>query len=223
MKYTIITIWILTLGISCKNPTKEINEVKFSQELADELKKRAELDQTAAWIPEGKFKEYTQEEWKSYKDSVFTTNKVFLEEILNKYGYPGYDLVGKEGEKNYWVMAQHCDFAPAFQAKVLEKLKQQVENGNADGRNYGLLTDRVNLNTGKKQFFGTQVKYVRETGQAIPKPLKDSLNVNGRRKLVGLEPIEEYLNKMTKSHFEMNKENMLTRGITEPKLHEIKK
>jgi len=223
MKYTIITIWILVLGIGCKNPNQEKNEVKFNQELANELFKRAELDQTAAWIPEGKFKEYTQEEWKAYKDSVFTTNKFFLEEVLNKYGYPGFDLVGKEGEKNYWVMAQHCDFDPTFQERVLEKLKQQVKIGNADGRNFGLLTDRVNLNSGKKQIFGTQVTYIRETGQAIPKPLKDSLSVNERRASVGLEPIEEYLNRMTESHFQMNKENMLNRGITEPKFYKIKK
>lgn len=223
MKYTIITIWILVFGISCKNLNQEINEVKFNQELTDELMKRAELDQTAAWIPEGRFKEYTQEEWKAYKDSVFTTNKVFLEKVLKKYGYPGYDLVGKEGEKNYWVMAQHCDFDPQFQSIVLEKLKQQVEIENADGRNFGLLTDRVNLNSGKKQVYGTQVTYVRETGQAIPKPLTDSLNVNERRKSVGLEPIEEYLNRMTESHFQMNKENMLKRGIMEPKLYETKK
>lgn len=223
MKYLIITIGLLVLLISCNNQIQEKNEVRFNQDLADELKTRAELDQTAAWIRQGKFKEYSEAEWKAYKDSVFTTNKVFLEKVLNQYGYPGYDLVGQEGENDYWVMVQHCDFDPAFQARVLEKLKQQVEIENADGRNFGLLTDRVNLNTGKKQIYGTQVSYVPETGQAIPKPLNDSLNVNARRKSVGLEPIEEYLNNMTESHFLMNKDNMLQRGITEPKLYEVEK
>ena len=222
MKYTLIIIWILAFGIACKNQYQEKNEIKFNQELADELKKRGELDQTAAWIPEGKFKEYSKEKWNAYKDSVFTTNKLFLEDVLNKYGYPGFDLVGKEGEKYYWLMTQHCDFDPTFQAKVLEKLEQQVKIENADGRNFGLLTDRVNLNLGKKQIYGTQVSYVRETGQAIPKPLSDSLSVNERRKSVGLESIEEYLNIMTESHFEMNKGNMLKRGITEPKLLKTK-
>ena len=66
------------------------------------------------------------------------------------------------------------------------------------------------------------MSYVGETGQAIPKSLQDSLTVNERRKSVGLEPIEEYLNVMTEMHFEMNKENMLKRGITQPKLYEKK-
>jgi len=222
MKNTLIAISMLLLGLSCIDQKQEGDELKFNAELASDLKQRAELDQIAAWIPEGKFKEYSQEEWNSFKDSVFTSNKVFLEEVLNKYGYPGYDLVGKAGEKNYWVMVQHCDFDPQFQARVLEKLKLQVDADNADGRNFGLLTDRVGLNSNKKQVYGTQVTYVKETGQAIPKPLLDSLEVNERRKSIGLEPIEDYLNFMTESHFEMNKASMLKRGITEAKLYKVK-
>lgn len=216
MKYlTLIVTCLITVG--CKN--QEASDIVFNQDLAYELKQRAIVDQTAAWIPEGKFKEYSQAKWEIYKDSVFMTNKIFLEGVVNKYGYPGYDLVGKEGENNFWVMVQHCDFDPKFQLRVLEKLKKQVELGNANGRHLGLLTDRVNLNTGKKQVYGTQVTYERETGRAIPKPLEDSTSVNDRRKSVGLEPIEIYLNKMTTSHFNMNKENMLRRGILEPNLY----
>ena len=58
-----------------------------------------------------------------------------------------------------------------------------------------------------------------ETGQAYPKPLEDSLGVNERRKSIGLEPIEEYLNGMTEMHFEMNKEHYLKKGVTEPILY----
>lgn len=56
-------------------------------------------------------------------------------------------------------------------------------------------------------------------GQAYPKDLADSLNVNKRRAEVGLEPIEEYLNRMTQMHFEMNKEYLKNRGITKPVLY----
>ena len=51
-------------------------------------------------------------------------------------------------------------------------------------------------------------------GQAYPRKLADSIKVNERRKSIGLEPIEEYLNKMTEMHFEMNKQNYLNKGIT---------
>jgi hypothetical protein len=58
-----------------------------------------------------------------------------------------------------------------------------------------------------------------QQGQAYPKPLLDSINVNKRRADVGLEPIEQYLNMMTLMHFEMNKDNLKARGINEPRLY----
>ncbi|MCZ4409914.1 hypothetical protein O3Q51_13920 [Cryomorphaceae bacterium 1068] len=215
------TIFLSILSIFCLAQEEGNPNTVFNQSLADELSARSELDQIAAYIPQGKYEDYSSEEWSAFKDSVFRTNKAFLERVLDIHGYPGYDLVGEKGERDYWVMVQHCDFDPAFQRRVLKKLKVQYEKGNADGRNYALLTDRVNLNSGEKQVYGTQVTYIMETGQAIPKALADSSNVNTRRKAVGLIPLEEYLNRMTKSHFEMNKDLMLQRGTEEPKLYEV--
>lgn len=183
----------------------------------------AEVDQVAAYIPQGKYQEMTDEEWKFFKDSVFTTHQKRLKQIYDKYGFVGFDLAGEEGSRNFWLMVQHSDHNPDFQKKVLEKMKIEVDKGNAIPSNYGLLVDRVKLNTGEKQVFGTQVTYNMETGQAYPRDLEDSLNVNKRRKSVGLEPIEEYLNQMTEMHFEMNKEIYLKKGVTKPKLYELKK
>ena len=56
-------------------------------------------------------------------------------------------------------------------------------------------------------------------GQAYPKNLADSANVNRRRAEVGLEPIEEYLNLIRQMHFEMNKEYLKSKGITKPVLY----
>lgn len=225
-KIQIVSFFLFCLVIfSCCQPQKGGEEIHFNEELSGELIKMAEIDQMAAWnaFPPEEYKHLTQDEWEIKKDSIYKNHKLRLEEILKIYGYPGFDLVGKEGEKNYWLMVQHSDFDPDFQRQVLELLEKQVEAGNADSRNFGLLTDRVRLNSGEKQVYGTQVTYVKETGQAIPKPLEDSLNVNKRRRTVGLETIEEYLNMMTEMHFEMNKENMLKRGITEPQLYKTEK
>jgi hypothetical protein len=193
--------------------------IEFNQALADELKKMAEVDQIAAYIPQGKYKELSQAQWESFKDSVFRTHQKRLDEIFKKYGFPGYDLVGKEGSGNFWLMVQHSDHDPEFQQHVLEKMKIEVDKDNAEASTYGLLVDRVNLNTGQPQIYGTQVTYNTEICQAYPKNLADSANVNERRKSIGLPPIEEYLNQMTQMHFDMNKENYLSRGIKAPKLY----
>ncbi|MGV6828439.1 MAG: DUF6624 domain-containing protein [Flavobacteriales bacterium] len=220
---------ILIIGLSffgCKENSSVKEEIKqkieLNQDLADELKKMAEVDQIAAYIPQGEYEKMSKEEWNSFKDSVFITHQKRLKQIFDKYGFVGFDLAGEEGSRNFWLMVQHSDHNPNFQKEVLEKMKIEVDKGNAIPSNYGLLVDRVNLNTGRKQIYGTQVTYNTETGQAYPKPLEDSLKVNERRKLIGLKPIEEYLNGMTEMHYEMNKENYLKKGVTEPKLYEIK-
>jgi len=223
MQRTILISLITVLTLESCTTTQDQSEAKevveFNQELANELTLMAEVDQTAAWIPEGKFKEYSQEEWQAYKDSVFTTNKNRAEQIFNEYGFPGFDLVGEKGSFNFWLIVQHCDFDPDFQQKVLASMKIEISRDNANKRNFAYLTDRVNKNLDKKIVYGTQVTY-NKFGQAIPQPLEDSVNVDKRRAEVGLEPLVDYLNRMTESHWEMNKENMLNRGITEPKLYE---
>ncbi len=222
--YTIFFIGALLIG--CKEKIKEQtvdkSKVEFNQVLSDELSRMVGVDQIAAGVRYGKYKELPLEEWKKFKDSVFRTHEKRLQEVFKNNGFAGYDLVGKDGSKNFFLMVQHSDHNPIFQSRVLEKMKIEVDKKNANSSSYGLLVDRVNLNTGKAQIYGTQVRYNMKTGQPYPKELKDSLNVNKRREAIGLEPLESYLNDMSEMHFEMNKENYLKKGITQPYLYKTK-
>ena len=221
--YGILLIGILVFGCKQKTTKNEIvdKKVEFNQALADELLKMKVIDQLAASNahPPENYSHLTLEEWNSFKDSVFTTNQKRVKEIFDEYGFVGFNLAGEEGSLNFWLIVQHSDHNPEFQREILEKMKVEVEKGNADSRNYGLLVDRVKLNTGQAQIYGTQVAYNMEICQAYPKKLADSINVNKRRKEIGLEPLEEYLNNMTKMNFEMNKEYFAEKGITKPKLY----
>jgi uncharacterized protein YcfL len=223
--YKILLISLLLLG--CKEKSQEIIEttqkIVFNQALADELEKMAEMDQVAAYIPQGKYKYLTPEQWQSFKDSVFTTHQKRLKELFDVHGFVGFDLAGEEGSQNFWLMVQHSDHNPEFQQEVLEKMKIDVENNNAIPSNYGLLVDRVNLNTGKPQVYGTQVDYNFELAQAFSKNLADSTTVNERRTSLGMEPLEDYLNDMSKSHYMMNQEFYLEKGIEGPTLYEAQK
>lgn len=221
--YVILILAILIIG--CKEDKKgkqlTVSQTTFNQELANELERIAEIDQIAAYIPQGEYKKLSNEEWNAFKDSVFTTHQKRIEEIFNTYGFAGYDLVGEEGSQDFWLVVQHSDHNPEFQKEILEKMKIEVDNENADAKSYALLVDRVKLNTGQKQVYGTQVDYNFKFAQAYPKKLADSINVNQRRKSVGLEPLEVYLNSMSEMHFDMNKEGYIKNGITAPELYEI--
>jgi hypothetical protein len=196
----ILIIGILLVG--CKgiksDEQKSQEKVEFNQKLADELSKMAEIDQLAAanMIPPDNYKHLSLEEWQSFQDSVYSTHQIRLKEVFDKYGFVGYDLAGEKGSSNFWLMVQHSDHNPDFQNEVLRKMKIEVDKGNADSKIYGLLVDRVKINTGQAQVYGTQVDYKMNPCRAFPKNLADSANVNKRREEIGLQPLEEYLNMM---------------------------
>ena len=101
--YKILIVGFLIFGCKNKNPNKKITEEKvvFNQDLADELERMAEVDQIAAYIPQGDYKKMTKAQWNSFKDSVFTTHQKRLKQIFDKNGFVGFDLVGKEGSQNF--------------------------------------------------------------------------------------------------------------------------
>ncbi len=220
IKSILCFVCLILMGIGCKKRGEaliESEKIEFNQKLATKLSKMAEIDQYYAGIPTGKL-EGNWEAWYIIRDSSTRAHKEAVVKILKEYGYPGYDLVGASGESDFWVMVQHADYDPEFQASVLPLLKKQIDKNNANGSHYGLLVDRVRRNIDKPQLYGTQVEY-NYFGQAYIKFLDDSINVNKRRKEFGMELLEEYLNDMTKMHFEMNKEYLKERGITKPKLY----
>ncbi len=214
MKKIIYFLFLICFVVSCNN------KKKFNKELSVELNRMVKIDQIVSGVPKGEYQKLSNEEWKAFKDSVYQVHEVKLKKFFNKYGYLGFDLVGKEGSYNFWLMVQHCDDNPKFQMRVLEKMKLELKKNNANPQNYGYLLDRVRINTGKPQIYGTQVEYNWKTCQAYPKSLKDSVNVNKRRKEIGLSRLEEYLNEMSKMHFEINQEIFKKVGITQPKLYE---
>jgi hypothetical protein len=191
---------------------------KFNQALADSLAHWEVLDQSAAGMSTNRLKTMKPEQFERYKDSVFSLNEQRLKGVMKQYGFPGYDLVGQKGSNSFWLIVQHCDKDVDFQKQVLKAMEAELINHNADPKNYAYLTDRVLLNTGKKQLYGTQLTYNTDSCQAVPKPMRDSLLVNQRRHEIGLEPIENYLNWMSQMHFDMNKAVYLKKGIKAPKL-----
>ncbi|KQB99246.1 DUF6624 domain-containing protein [Pedobacter sp. Hv1] len=208
--------WILFLFFS---------STAFAQQnksLSDMLAKMVVSDQKAASLPPAGVA-FESPQWQNFKDSVFTSHYGRLKEVFVKNGFPGEDVVGKDGSKNFWLMVQHLDKWPDFQQQVLNSMEKQVAKENASAKDFAYLTDRVRLNTGRKQVYGTQVTYNLDSCQAIPRSLENPESVNQRRKSVGLDLLEKYLNGMSGSHFLMNKESYEKRGIHQPKLYPIQK
>jgi len=88
---------------------------------------------------------------------VTRTNFSTVRRILDTYGYPNYDLVGEESSKHYFLLVQHSDFDLNFQQRVLKIMRREVNNKKASGQQYAFLVDRIAINQGKPQVYGTQV------------------------------------------------------------------
>jgi hypothetical protein len=155
--------------------------LKEDQELriqADSLQKKYGLavpERTAFWK--------TIEE----KDSV---NLVKVKQILDTYGWLGPHEVGENGALALFLVVQHADLAT--QEKYLPLMREAVQKGKAMPRHLALLEDRVLVRQGKKQLYGSQVKRNTDTQKMEFYPIEDEPNVNKRRALMGLGPLEAY-------------------------------
>lgn len=111
--------------------------------------------------------------------------------IVAKIGWPGVSAVGQEAANAAWHLAQHADKDPFFQRKCLDLMKAAVRKGEASSTDLAFLTDRVLVNAGKPQLYGTQ--YVLKGDKRVPRAIKDPKRVDTRRKSVGLSPLAEYI------------------------------
>ncbi|MBR7720151.1 hypothetical protein KCG47_06830 [Microvirga sp. SRT04] len=141
----------------------------------------------------------------------YARHQPVLEKIVRQFGFPGFREVGKTSSYNFWLLVQHADAHVDFQRKVLKLMRREVERHNADPVNYAYLVDRLAINTGQLEEYGTQVKYTGNVGDdyskvvAIPVSLRDPKNVDKRRAAIGMGPLQDYLNGMADMTRQMNK------------------
>lgn len=130
-----------------------------------------------------------QEMLKSKYDKVIIRkNTERAREILRQYGWPIRPLVGEDGSNAFWLLVQHSDHDAEFQKEALRLLEDAVQKGEASKRNLAYLIDRVRINSGEPQVFGTQ--FQRDILE--PRPIEDRGHLEERRKEFGLETFEEY-------------------------------
>jgi Family of unknown function (DUF6624) len=119
-----------------------------------------------------------------------------LRAIIAEHRWPGRVLVGDEGAEAAWLIAQHADRQLDFQREALALLERAVHDGDAPASHLAYLTDRVRMNEGRPQLFGTQVADITNR-VASPWPIEDEEHVDQRRANAGLESLADYLNNFT--------------------------
>jgi len=115
-------------------------------------------------------------------------NQIALERIIAEHGWPGLTLVGIDGQRAAWLIAQHADRDLRFQKNCLELVREAFAIGESEGYALAYLTDRVLENEGSPQMYGTQGGGVATS--------EDERRVDANRKAIGLEPWRVFKEKL---------------------------
>lgn len=181
--------------MSCKSKTNVLNKNKLDDLIADMAYKDQKSQKDLVEAIQLNKSNSIIDSLENDKKRIFEKNCNICVDILDRYGYPNYDIVSEDTSNNYWLLIQHCDKNVKFQKKALKQLEKFSKIGKASLTNMAYLKDRVNKNLNKPQIYGTQV-YRNEDGIYEAYPIQNIENVDERRKNVGLEPLQEYLDAM---------------------------
>ena len=113
--------------------------------------------------------------------------------IVDTHGWLGADAIGEEANQTLFLAIQHADDL-IVQEKYLPLLTDAVKNENAEPWHLAFLTDRILMNQGKKQIYGTQIiKSNNNPENSYVVPLQNPDNVDILRTSIGLDSLKEYL------------------------------
>ena len=199
----LLRLCTLLCGVFCALPpscasAERVSESRAADEysaIAAELREMERVDQELRmrWIGLGAGATL---ELEKEIEAVDRSNTRRLKQIVAEIGWPGRSQVGAEASHSAWLLVQHADLDPEFQAQALALIEPLAAHGELEPSECALLTDRVLVAQHRPQRYGTQYKIVRREGVTYfgpSTPIEEPAELDLRRARVGLEPIEEYL------------------------------
>ena len=163
----------------------------MNQQLLNDLMsmKQRDIDTRSRLLREGKlYSGYDPE-----MQQVHRENAVELDSLISKYGWPGISLIGLEGSRAAWLIAQHSICTPELQRKFLAFLSKASESGDVPKAQVAFLTDRIRFNENRPQVYGTVLDW-NENGE-LSCEVEDRANLDERRNEMGLAPYQQDLEK----------------------------
>ena len=127
-------------------------------------------------------------------EAVHVRNAARLRELIAEHGWPVEDIAGEDGAKAAWFIVQHSIGEPEFQRSILNVLREYAAAARVPAWHAAYLEDRIAMQEGRPQRFGTQWLDSPDDGRIRPWKLADQDHVNELRASVGLpalHPIPE--------------------------------
>ncbi|WP_329741773.1 DUF6624 domain-containing protein [Dyella sp. A6] len=180
------TLQAIVATPSLATPLHRVTLPRLQAELA--AMARADQHSRSAWMSTG-FKRGSPEE--ANMERLDAAHLQRLRVILKHHGFPDATEVGRDGVENFWLLSQHAVSDTPFMTKVLDRARPLMLRGELSHHDYALMVDRVRVQQGRKQIYGTQTSI--QDGHFVLYPIEDAAHLAQRRARMGLMPEAEYL------------------------------
>lgn len=117
--------------------------------------------------------------------------------LLGEFDWIDSHRFGERIASRAWILVQHADDHPDFQQLALDRMAAHLASGGVRPADYAHLWDRVAVNTGKPQRYGTQPTACKPDGTLDLRPVEDPAGLDARRRTMGLGPAAEELARKT--------------------------
>jgi len=123
---------------------------------------------------------------------VDEANTRWLKGQVDQNGWFTVSKYGRDADMAALLLVQHADRDVAFQTDMLKILEPLVPAGETAKTNYAYLHDRVAVNSGRPQRYGTQGRCT-AAGAWEPREMEQPEMLDERRAAVGLGPEADYI------------------------------
>jgi hypothetical protein len=159
--------------------------------LRKELAERVDKDQRLriAWLAAPRERDAARR-----VGAVDDDNLAWLRALVRDEGFPSVQQVGEVGVHQAWLLLQHADRSPSFQAQLLPTLEKRHADGELGASDLARFTDRVLVAQRRPQRYGTQFSPAQwiSNGFRLPDG-QDVQDVDARRDKLGLMPLADYI------------------------------
>ena len=138
-------------------------------------------------------------------------NTAWIKSLVMEHGWPPVSVVGADASDAAFLLVQHADADPTFQAHCLPLLEDAAARNEVSRKSLAYLTDRVRVKQRRPQVYGTQygpklddsgAVVMGDNGQPVyDVPLVEDVDrLDERRAAAGLGPWIEYERRMAELH-----------------------
>ncbi len=153
-----------------------------------------------------------QNELKSdlWDSTVDERNTARMKRIVDEIGWPTISKVGYEPSHGAWLLVQHSDKDVSFQIRCLDLMKAALLQEEVESKDVAYLEDRVRVNQGLHQIYGTQFTQI--NGRHVPRPILHPARVDEYRAKMGLGTLADGILHISEK-YPLKKENLIVRNL----------